>query len=74
MVLLCNRPDLADELLEKFEWKMSAQSIVRLANMHGLRHPESMQHLQHNTEFAVALDHLATVGKPETKSASDLFA
>ena len=70
MVLLCNRPDLADELLEKLEWKMSAQSIVRLAHMHGARHPESMQHLQHNAEFAVALEHLAVVGKPAT----DLFA
>ncbi len=74
MVLLCNRPDLADELLEKLEWKMSAQSIVRLAHMHGARHPESMQHLQHNSEFTTALGHLAIVGKPAPKSASDLFA
>jgi beta-N-acetylhexosaminidase len=74
MVLLCNRPDLADELLESLEWKMSAQSIVRLAHMHGSRHPESMQHLQYNTEFTAALEHLAMVGKPEPKSASDLFA
>jgi beta-N-acetylhexosaminidase len=74
MVLLCNRPDLANELLQKLEWKMSAQSIVRLAHMHGSRHPESMQHLHHNSEFVTALAHLAMVGKPEPKSASDLFA
>ena len=74
MVLLCNRPDLADELLEKLELKMSAQSIVRLAHMHGARHPESMQHLQHNAEFTAALERLAVVGKPEPTSASDLFA
>ena len=74
MVLLCNRPDLADELLEKLEWKMSAQSIVRLAHMHGARHPDSMQHLQHNAEFASALERVAMVGKIEPKSGTDLFA
>jgi len=35
MVVLCNRPDLADELLANLECTMSAQSIVRLARMHG---------------------------------------
>ena len=70
MVLLCNRPDLADELLEKLVWKMPAQSIIRLAHMHGGRHPESTQHLQHNGEFVAAVARLALVGKP----AADLFA
>jgi beta-N-acetylhexosaminidase len=70
MVLLCNRPDLADELLSKLEWKMSAQSIVRLAHMHGARHPETTQHLQHNVEFSAAVARVAMVGKAEP----DLFA
>ena len=74
MVLLCNRPDLADELLEKLEWKMSAQSIVRLAHMHGVRHPETAQSLRHNAEFVAALEHVAMVGKFEPKSVTDLFA
>ena len=74
MVLLCNRPDLADELLEKLKWKMSAQSIVRLAHMHGARHAETSQHLQRNVEFLAALERLAMVGKPEPKPESDLFA
>jgi beta-N-acetylhexosaminidase len=70
MVLMCNRPDLADELLSKLEWKMSAQSIVRLAHMHGARHPESVKNLQHNAEFAAAVERVASIGKP----AEDLFA
>ena len=74
MVLLCNRPDLADELLEKLQWKMPAQSIIRLAHMHGARHPETSQSLQHNTEFAAALARVAMVGKAEPKSSADLFA
>jgi beta-N-acetylhexosaminidase len=70
MVLLCNRPDLADELLEKLEWKMPALSIARLARMHGARHPETLQRLQHHAEFAAAVARVAMVGK----AAPDLFA
>ena len=70
MVLLCNRPDLADELLSKLEWKMPAQSIVRLARMHGAHHPQSTQALQHNNEFLAAIGRVNQVGKAE----GDLFA
>lgn len=35
MVLVCNRPDLADQLLRELDWKISAASLVRLAQMHG---------------------------------------
>lgn len=74
MVLLCNRPDLADDLLEKLEWKMSALSITRLARMHGARQPVSMQHLQHNAEFCQALQNVASIGKADDKPITDLFA
>ena len=70
MVLLCNRPDLADELLAKLEWKMPAQSIVRLARMHGAHHPQSAQALQENNEFLAAIKRINQVGKIE----GDLFA
>jgi beta-N-acetylhexosaminidase len=69
-VLLCNRPDLADELLSKLEWKMSALSIARLARMHGARHPQDMNHLHESGEFVHAVKRVAMVGKSET----DLFA
>ena len=69
MVLLCNRPDMADELLQNLQWKMPAQSIIRLAHMHGARHPETTQHLLHNGEFVAAVKRVGMVGKNE----SDLF-
>ena len=70
MVLLCNRPDLADELLANLQWKMPAQSIARLARMHGAHHPQSPQALQHSNEFLAAIAHINQVGKIE----GDLFS
>lgn len=34
MVLVCNRPDLADELLARLQWTMSAESLQRLNHLH----------------------------------------
>jgi beta-N-acetylhexosaminidase len=70
MVLLCNRPDLVDELLDNLVWKMPAQSIIRFAHMHGARYPMSMPHLHENGEFLAAVKRVGMVGKSE----SDLFA
>ncbi|MEE9331006.1 MAG: beta-N-acetylhexosaminidase [Methylophilaceae bacterium] len=70
MILLCNRPDLADELLEKLEWKMPAQSIIRLARMHGSHHPLSLAQLHKADDFAHAVKQVAMVGQIE----GDLFA
>ena len=69
MVLLCNRPDLADELLDNLLWKMPALSIARLARMHGARYPMQMNHLHENGEFVAAVKRVGMVGKSET----DLF-
>ncbi len=69
MVLLCNRPDLADELLDNLLWKMPALSIARLARMHGARYPMHMNHLHENGEFVAAVKRVGMVGKSET----DLF-
>lgn len=65
MVLLCNRPDLADELLEHLNWKMSAQSIVRLTRMHGAHHPANMIHLHENGAFVEAVHRISNVGVVE---------
>jgi beta-N-acetylhexosaminidase len=70
MVLLCNRLDLADELLDNLLWKMPAQSITRLARMHGGHHPADMDHLHENGEFVAAVRRIGMVGKSE----KDLFA
>jgi beta-N-acetylhexosaminidase len=70
MVLLCNRPDLADELLDNLMWKMPALSIARLARMHGARYPMHMDHLHENGEFVGAVHRVGMVGKSE----ADLFS
>jgi beta-N-acetylhexosaminidase len=70
MVLLCNRPDLADELLDNLLWKMPAQSIARLARMHGAHHPQDMNALHENAEFVAAVKRVGMVGLAEV----DLFA
>jgi len=70
MILLCNRPDLANELLEKLHWKMPAQSIVRLARMHGARHPQSLMQLHKTSAFTDAVKRVTMVGQTE----GDLFA
>jgi beta-N-acetylhexosaminidase len=70
MVLLCNRPDLADELLANLHWKMSAQSIARLARMHGGHHPANMVALRESAHYVNAVKRVAMVGQVE----GDLFA
>ena len=62
MVLVCNRPDLADELLKGLKWDMTATSKARLAQMRGHSHPYTLTQLHEQTEFVHALHGIATVG------------
>ena len=39
MVLLCNSPQLVDEVLLHLDWKMSSESIIRLLSMKGAKEP-----------------------------------
>ncbi|MFV1922825.1 MAG: beta-N-acetylhexosaminidase [Methylotenera sp.] len=73
MILLCKRPDLADELLQKLHWKMPAQSIVRLARMHGGHHPKELTQLHKTTAFKNAVERIAMVGASK-QAGGDLFA
>jgi beta-N-acetylhexosaminidase len=65
MVLLCNQPEMADELLANLEWTISAQSLARLARMHGQKHPLNMDELHERADFVQALHQVAQVGKVE---------
>ena len=65
MVLLCNKPELADELLAKLQWQMPAQSLARLARMHGARKPAGMVALHEDAEFMRAVHAVGNVGKQE---------
>jgi beta-N-acetylhexosaminidase len=62
MVLVCNRPDLADELLAGLKWDMPATSKARLAHMRGRAHPHTLAQLHEQTEFVHALHAVATIG------------
>lgn len=65
MVLLCNQPKMADELLESLQWSISAQSLSRLARMHGHKHPRSLDALHEDAEFVHAVHQMAKVGLSE---------
>jgi beta-N-acetylhexosaminidase len=65
MVLLCNQPAMADELLANLSWTISAQSLSRLARMHGHRHPLTMDALHESAEFVRAVHQVAEVGVVE---------
>ena len=62
MVLLCNQPVMQDELLVNLQWTISAQSIARLARMHGQKHPPSLNALHESAEFVHAVHQVAQVG------------
>jgi beta-N-acetylhexosaminidase len=65
MVLICNRPDLADELLQNLDWKISGISLARLARMHGRQHPASIVELHEDPDFMRAVHAVANLGIAE---------
>jgi len=62
MVLVCNRPDLADQLLAGLHWDMPAASRARLAHMRGHPHPHTLVQLHEKAEYLRAAEELAAVG------------
>jgi len=62
MVLVCNKPESADELLRGLQWEMPAVSRARLAQMRGRPHPESLAQLHEQHAFLKALDEVAAIG------------
>jgi beta-N-acetylhexosaminidase len=69
MILLCNRPDLADELLVHLKWDMTGASRARLARMHGARSPKDMNALHEDASICSSGKRVGMVGKVE----QDLF-
>jgi beta-N-acetylhexosaminidase len=62
MVLVCNKPESADELLDGLIWEMSATSKARLAHMRGHQHPATMVQLHENGEYVKAQHEIASIG------------
>ncbi len=62
MVLVCNKPALADELLAGLKWEMPATSKARLAQMRGRPHADTLVQLHEQAEFVKALHEVASIG------------
>jgi beta-N-acetylhexosaminidase len=69
MVLVCNRPDLADALLTTLKSTLSPTSLIRLARMHGRPHPPTRIALLESERYAHALHHLGGVGQTDAELA-----
>ncbi len=65
MVLVCNKPDSADELLAGLKWDMPAPSRARMAQMHGRSHPQTLVQLHEDAEFIKALHEVGSIGMRE---------
>jgi beta-N-acetylhexosaminidase len=62
MVLVCNQPSLADELLTGLKWDMPATSKARLAQMRGRQHPDTLVQLHEQAAFVTAVHEIAAIG------------
>lgn len=62
MVLVCNDPAAADELLNGLHWEMPVMSRVRLIQMHGQAHPVNLAQLHEQPLFLKALKEVASIG------------
>jgi len=62
MVLVCNKPESADELLAGLRWEMPVTSRARLAHMRGMPHPTALAKLHEQPAFLKALDEVASIG------------
>lgn len=62
MVLVCNNPSAADELLENLNYPMPATSLARLARLHGRHAAGSMIKLREEASYMKALHAIAGIG------------
>lgn len=62
MVLLCNNPAAADELLAGLSWGMPAVSLARLVRMHGRPHPAGWVKLHEDPQYVEAVHAVAGLG------------
>lgn len=65
MVLLCNQPAMCDELLANLQWTISAQSLSRLARMHGRQPALSLDKLRERADFVKAVQEVSIIGVEE---------
>ncbi|MHB0990688.1 MAG: beta-N-acetylhexosaminidase [Burkholderiales bacterium] len=62
MVLVCNNPLAADEVLNRLQWQKPALSIVRMARLHGQAHAPDMTALHGHPRYVEAMHRVAGLG------------
>ena len=62
MVLVCNRPDAADELLSRLRRKMAPASLARLARLHGRASAPTLTTLKATESFSRAVHSIGAIG------------
>ena len=62
MVLVCNGPQSADQLLGELEYRMPATALARLARIHGRGGPDSPTQLQRDPSYLAAVAAVRTIG------------
>jgi beta-N-acetylhexosaminidase len=62
MVLVCNRPDAADELLSRLRREMLPASLARLARLHGRPAAPTLSALKATETYGKALRSIAAIG------------
>jgi len=63
MALLCNHPELVDEVLARLQRQPAPVSLVRLARMHGRPHAPGRITLHESARYMNAVHHLAGLGE-----------
>jgi beta-N-acetylhexosaminidase len=64
MVLVCNRPDAADELLARLRREILPASLARLARLHGRTAPPTLAALRATDTYSRAVHDIGTIGLP----------
>lgn len=62
MILVCNNPTGAEEILTGLQWEMSAISLSRLARLHARNNFGSMIKLRENGDYVQAVHEISVVG------------
>ncbi|MFH1044088.1 MAG: glycoside hydrolase family 3 N-terminal domain-containing protein, partial [Pseudomonadota bacterium] len=62
MVLACNNPEHADQLLAELDYEMSALAFARLARIHGRGGAETTTQLQRDARYRTAVAEVRVIG------------
>jgi len=62
MVLVCNRPDAADELLSRLQREIAPASLARLARLHGRASPPTLSALKASESYSRAVHRIGAIG------------